>query len=132
MKLMDYAYGLIGFGSIVFFVIAVVSFLESLIEYIQKRRYVAEFVRVQTSLERREYNFLVRYITRIAKADFKRNYRNRLSIYDKYMEKRYVHKMVNSHTSSCKRELERSERKMSVVAIMKYNDAKRLNEITEG
>lgn len=129
---MDYIIALTVFFSVGVLVVAIYSLIESCIDYIQKKKYVTEYVRNQTSLERREYDFLVRSATRIARSDFKKIYRRRFYLYDKYVEKRYVKKVVSSHTLNIRRELERSERKMCIIAIQKYKDAKRLKEFAEG
>lgn len=129
---MDYVVALTGFFSVCVFVVAISSLVETCVDYFQKKRYVNEYVRIQTSLERREYDFLVRIVTRNTKSDFKKNYRRRFVLYDKYVESRYVKNVVNSHTSKMRRELDRSERKMRYIALQKYNDEKRLREFAEG
>lgn len=128
---MDYVVALTGFFTVGVFVVAIYSLVESCVDYFQKKRFVNEYVRNQTSNIRREYDFFVRNFTRNAKSDFKRLYRRRFFLFDKYVEDRYVNKVVNSHTSNMRRELERCERKMRYIALQKYKDEKRLKELAE-
>lgn len=129
---MDYVVALTGFFTVGVFVVAIYSLVEACVDYFQKKRFVDEYVRKQTSNTRREYDFFVRIVTRNAKSDFKRIYRRSFFLYDKYVENRYVKNVVNSHTSKMRRELERSERKMRYIALQKYNDENRLRELAEG